>query len=157
MTKTPVKSVRRKKPAANDLGFTLLEVLITFSIACIIAPLSFLAVSHLVDEITLRHFVEDLSETVRDTQMEAITQTQIARIVFNNAEHFYYVSINNRIERTEINKRILIYGGQENVIAINQLGHFSRITTFTISLGKIRYKFVLLLGQGRCYFEKTSG
>ncbi|MET1247684.1 competence type IV pilus minor pilin ComGD [Sporolactobacillus sp. STCC-11] len=138
-------------------GFTLLEVLITLSIACIIAPLSFLAVSHLADEITIRHFVEDLNETVRDAQMEAITQAQLARIVFNNPEHFYYVSINNRIERTEINKRILIYGGQENVISINQLGHFSRITTFTISLDKIRYKFVLLLGQGRCYFEKISG
>jgi prepilin-type N-terminal cleavage/methylation domain-containing protein len=157
MTKTPVKLVRHKKPSANELGFTLLEILITLSIACIIAPLSFLAVSHLVDEVTIRHFVEDLHETVRDAQMEAITQTQLARIVFNNAEHFYYVSINNRIERTEINKRILIYGGQENVISINQLGHFSRITSFTISLGKIRYKFVLLLGQGRCYFEKISG
>ncbi|MCO7126835.1 type II secretion system GspH family protein [Sporolactobacillus shoreicorticis] len=142
----------------QDFGFTLIEVLIVLSIACILTPISFFAFSHLSDEVTLRHFMSELDETIHETQVGAISESDVARIVFNNSGHFYYVAIKDRVERTEINPRITIYSGyQENSIMINQLGHFSTIKTFTISLGSIRYRLVLLLGQGRYYYEKTAG
>ncbi|MCL1630375.1 prepilin-type N-terminal cleavage/methylation domain-containing protein [Sporolactobacillus sp. CPB3-1] len=153
----PVKSVPHKKYCNSQNGFTLIEVLIVVLIACIIVPISFRGFSHLTDEMTLRNFVNELYETVHDTQMEAITGCDVARIVFNNQEHFYYVSINNQTTRKTFNARIQIYSTSgENAITINQLGHFSTVQSYIISLGTIKYRFVLLLGQGRFYYTKMS-
>lgn len=157
MMRRPVKSVYHKASLTHDFGYTLIEVLIVLSIACIITPISFLAFSHLSDEVTLKHFMSELDEKIHDTQIAAISESDVPRIVFNNPEHFYYVSFKNRIERIQMNPRITIYSGyQENSIMINQLGHFTNIKTFTITLGSIRYRLVLLLGQGRYYYEKTT-
>lgn len=152
--------MRQQEPLVlrNQAGFTLLEMLIVLSIACIIGPLTFLTFSHWSDEITLRHFTEDIEDMIQDAQIEAITQSQLVRIVFNNQDHYYYVSRSNEIEKSDMNRRIMIYNGVgETAITINRLGHFSQSGTFTISMGSIRYKLVMLLGQGRVYIEKVSG
>ncbi|MCO7176520.1 competence type IV pilus minor pilin ComGD [Sporolactobacillus kofuensis] len=157
MMQKQVLSARHKCKFLTQSGFTLIELLIVVSIACILAPLSFLSFSNFSDKMTIKQFAEDVQETIHDAQMEAITQSKTVRIVFNNQDHYFYVSRNNQIERKEMNKRIMVYNSfGETAISINRLGHFSRSSTYTISMGTIRYKLVLLLGQGRFYVEKAS-
>ncbi|WP_176557854.1 competence type IV pilus minor pilin ComGD [Sporolactobacillus terrae] len=138
----------------NTKGFTLIEVLIALSIICIIVPLSFFCFSRLTDELTIRHFVEAVNETIYDTQMEAIARADFAQIVFY--DDFYYVSINGRTKRILMNPRIEVLSANKS-IKINQLGHFSKIDSFFVKLGRISYKFTFLLGQGRFYYQKVSG
>lgn len=135
----------------------MVELLIVVSIACVIAPLSFLTFSRLSDAQTMRQFAEEIRETISDAQMEAIAGSTPITIIFNMDAHYYAVSKHNEAAKTSIDPRIGLYSNvNKSYILIDRLGRFSQPGTYTFSLGTIRYSLVLLLGQGRFHIEKAD-
>ncbi|RYM02195.1 prepilin-type N-terminal cleavage/methylation domain-containing protein [Sporolactobacillus sp. THM7-7] len=154
----PEKSALRNDDGFDDeKGFTLIEMLIVAAIACFLAPISFLTFSHLSDEMTMRHFAEEIRETLADAQMDAIAESTAVVIIFNTETNRFYVSKPSDLAEYPMNPRIEIMSSMTNVIRIDRSGHFSRAGTCTFTLGRIQYNLVVLVGQGRFYIEKKEG
>ncbi|RYL90989.1 prepilin-type N-terminal cleavage/methylation domain-containing protein [Sporolactobacillus sp. THM7-4] len=152
------KSASRNQQVNDQAGFTLIEMLIVVAIACLVAPLSFLAFSRLSDTQKMRDFSEEIRETLSEAQMEAIAGSTPITIIFDTNRDCYYVSKHNtRIKESPIDPRMTISSNvYKTSISINRLGSFSQSGTYTFSVGSIRYQLVLLLGQGRYYIDKVD-
>jgi competence protein ComGD len=140
---------------ASDQGFTLIELLIVVSIVCLITPIVFLNSSRTADEQRMRHFLEELDSTISEAQIESISTLSTARIMFNTQDHYYQLIRSGTLITHSMDRRIEMYsttGSYE--ITINPVGKFNQPKTLTFHIGPIHYRLVLLLGQGRHYYEK---
>ncbi|WP_239984873.1 competence type IV pilus minor pilin ComGD [Sporolactobacillus pectinivorans] len=134
----------------SDRGFTLIELLIVVAIACIIAPISFLSLSHTADEQKMRHFAEEIRETISDTQMEAVLKSAPFKIVFNTQNGYYQVISASQVTTRTMDARIKVFSNvNTQSIMINAAGKFLQPGTYTFFMGAIKYQLVLQLGQGR--------
>ncbi|GGL61485.1 prepilin-type N-terminal cleavage/methylation domain-containing protein [Sporolactobacillus putidus] len=149
--------MRLNSPFRAENGFTVLELLIVVSIACIMAPISFLTFSRLSDAQSMRQFAEEVRETISEAQMEAITESTPITIIFNTDQHFFLVSKRNKTVKKAMDPRIKLYSNvNKSDILISRIGSFSKPGTYTFSMNTIRYNLVLLLGQGRFYIDKAK-
>ncbi|MDD9150782.1 MULTISPECIES: prepilin-type N-terminal cleavage/methylation domain-containing protein [unclassified Sporolactobacillus] len=149
--------MRRNSLLRPECGFTVLELLIVVSIACILAPVSFLTFSRLSDAQSMRQFVEDVRDTISEAQMEAIAESTPITIIFNTDQHFFLVSKRNETLKKAMDPRIRLYSNvNKSYILISRIGSFSQPGTYTFTMNTIRYNLVLLLGQGRFYIDKAK-
>lgn len=149
--------MRRNSLLRPECGFTVLELLIVVSIACILAPVSFLTFSRLSDAQSMRQFVEDVRDTISEAQMEAIAESTPITIIFNTDQHFFLVSKRNETLKKTMDPRIRLYSNvNKSYILISRIGSFSQPGTYTFTMNTIRYNLVLLLGQGRFYIDKAK-
>ncbi|WP_018962106.1 competence type IV pilus minor pilin ComGD [Sporolactobacillus vineae] len=140
---------------ASDQGFTLIELLIVVSIVCLITPVVFMNSSRTADEQKMRHFIEELDRTISEAQIESMSTLSTARIMFNTQDHYYQLIRSGTLMTRSMDRRMALYsttGSYE--ITINPVGKFSQPKTLTFHIGTIHYRLVLLLGQGRHYYEK---
>lgn len=141
--------------AGSEHGFTLIEMLIVVSIVCLITPLVFLNSSRTSDEQKIRHFIEEMDSTISEAQIESMSALSTVRIVFNNQAHYYQLIRAGKLIMRDMDPHIEIYSSNGNSeITINAAGKFTQSKTLICLLGKIQYRIVLLLGQGRHYYEK---
>lgn len=153
MMRRQVKSVPRD--SRSDQGFTLIELLIVVSIVCLMTPIVFLNSSRTSDEQKMRQFVEELDGTISETQIESMASLSTAKIIFNTRDHFYQLIRSGSLITRAMNPRIDIYSSTGSYdITISSVGKFTQPKTLTFFIGSIKYRLVLLLGQGRHYFEK---
>lgn len=138
-------------------GFTLIEMVIVLSIACIIAPLSFMTLSHTSDEEKMKQFIEEVADTIRNAQMDAISKSTLVKILFDTSNHYYSITEANDVQKKQMDPRIQFHGNINNqYIMITRDGAFSNPGTYSFQCGSIWYYLVLQIGQGRFYFEKSS-
>ncbi|MFT8362136.1 MAG: competence type IV pilus minor pilin ComGD [Sporolactobacillus sp.] len=141
----------------SENGFTLIEMLIVVSIACIIAPLSFMTMAHTSDEAKMKQFTEEMAATIRESQMQAIGESTAVKLLFDTNHHFIAVLTKKGTEKTAIDSRIKLYSNTSNqYIMIARDGSFANPATYSFQCGSIGYHLVLQLGQGRFYFEKAA-
>lgn len=139
----------------SDKGFTLIELLIVVSIVCLMTPVVFLNSSRTSDEQKMRQFIEELDETISETQIESMSLLSTARIIFNTRDHYYQLIRSGTLITRTMDPRIDMYSSTGTYeITINSVGKFTQPKTLTFLIGSIKYRLVLLLGQGRHYFEK---
>jgi prepilin-type N-terminal cleavage/methylation domain len=153
MMKRQAKSV--PLDSGSDKGFTLIELLIVISIVCLMTPVVFLNSSRTSDEQKMRQFAEELDDTISETQIESMASLSPARIIFNTRDHYYQLIRSGTLITRAMNPRIDMYSSTGNYeIPISSVGKFTQPKTLTFFIGPIKYRLVLLLGQGRHYFEK---
>ncbi|WP_353947995.1 competence type IV pilus minor pilin ComGD [Sporolactobacillus sp. Y61] len=144
-------------PPYQTKGFTILELLIVLSVISIIAPISFLALSRTADEQNMKHFSEELRETISDAQMDAISSSTMIKIIFNTDQDYFSVLKNRKETKKPLHPRLWMASNlNKKTIFITSQGTFSQSGTYAFFLGNIRYELIIYLGQGRFRIDKTS-
>lgn len=138
----------------NAHGFTLVELMIVAAIACILIPVSFLGFSRLSDELTMRHFMEEVSAVLSEAQMEAISESVTVLIIFDHLNDRYIVSKNMAGVERAMDPQITVGTNIGNSIIVNRRGRFYQSGTFIFSLRNVYYRLVLNVGQGRHRIER---
>jgi len=148
--------MNRNKVLLSKSGFTLIEMLIVVAIACLIVPLSFLTFSQLSDEQTMEDFVEQCQDTLNNAQMTALADSSPVTVTFDNSRHLVLVDKNTvTFDSFSFDKRMVVEKATHDLnLVILRNGHFQKPGSLFFILGHIKYKLVILLGQGRFYFEK---
>lgn len=154
MMRRQAMSARRN--AGSEHGFTLIELMIVVSIVCLMTPLVFLNSTRTYNEQKIRHFIEEVDSTISEAQIESISARSATRLIFNNQAHYYQLIRADKLITRDMNPHIEIYSSSGNAeITINAAGKFTQTKTLICTFGKIQYRIVLLLGQGRHYYEKS--
>ncbi|MFT8871040.1 MAG: type II secretion system protein [Sporolactobacillus sp.] len=150
--------MRRKSADIPKGGFTLIELMIVLSIACLLIPFSFFTLIHAANAQTMKNFANELSQMIADAQMSALTDNQTTLIIFDMADHSYAVSQNmHTTHRASFDSRIDITTNTGKLwIGITSKGAFMNPGTFLFQLGNIRYKLVMQIGQGRFSIDKAN-
>lgn len=141
----------------HEGGFTLVELLIVVSIACIITPIYFLPLSHTSDEQKMRLFAEEIRDTISEAQMDAVLTSLPVRIAFNSQNDYYQIIKPNRVVTRKMDPRIVMYSNvNTQTIRISPVGKFLQPGTYTFFMGSIKYQLILQLGQGRFRIERAA-
>ncbi|MTT33191.1 prepilin-type N-terminal cleavage/methylation domain-containing protein [Terrilactibacillus sp. BCM23-1] len=149
-----VKLVYRNK--FSGYGFTLIETLIAVSIVCLIVPLAFQQYGSLSAHKTLRYFIDQANDLFHQAQYIAVTEKKTTMVSFYESTHTLELSIDNKVrKKISYDPRIqIIMASHNGRYIIGRNGHFSDAGKLYIKLNDTQYKFVVLIGQGRFYFEK---
>lgn len=142
--------------SSHQGGFTLIETLIVASIVLIIIPISFMKLASLSDDQKVRYFVEELLDTLQEAQMMAIADEETIQVILDPSNHNVFIEKNSTsIKNYPFDHDIKLEKGTQNLqITFLRNGHIRSSGTLIVALGKIQYKIVLLVGQGRFYAQK---
>lgn len=146
-----------RRSDARSSAFTLIETLIVVAIVCIASPIVFQSITRASDMQKMRHFMEELDTVIGETQMKAVSASSYMTIVFNTDRDFYQVTRGVETETRPLDPRLTVFSNAGTTsIEIDRDGQFHRIGTYTFRLNQIKYRLVLLLGQGRYHIEKSD-
>lgn len=148
--------MNRNNFLSAENGFTLIEMMVVVAVACLIVPLSFLTFSRLSDEQTMENFVEQCRDVLSNAQMTALADSSPITVTFDNSRHLVLIDKNTvTFDSFSFDKRMTVEKATHDLnLVILKNGHFQKPGSLFFILGQIKYKLVILLGQGRFYFEK---
>ena len=89
------KSITQKIPS-NELGFTLIEILLTLVIASIITAISATAYNRLSSSAALQATAQDVLVTLRRARISAIAKSEEVAFSLDNDKRIYWVAGSKR-------------------------------------------------------------
>lgn len=140
-------------PHKQQLGFTLIEMLLVLFIISVITSVSILKLNSTISGKKIDHFIEQFTRDMHVAQINAISHSQSVTIVFSQTERTYKVMTNNFI----IVERILPKNFSINTGTLGAKnfylgdGAISKSGSILINYGERSFKITFLLGMGRFY------
>ncbi|MFS0672803.1 competence type IV pilus minor pilin ComGD [Ornithinibacillus sp. 179-J 7C1 HS] len=138
----------------NQLGYSLVEILVVLSIMAIILSFTVPVTHSLLESKTEKEFFARLQYDILYLQNQSLgVKDEYLRIILYQNSYTLIGQKNEHIERRlptgwKINTRTL------QTISFNQNGSIRRAGTFQINTPKNTYNIVFPIGKGRGYIEK---
>ena len=147
------------KTMRKESGFTLIEMLIVFTIISVLIMLSIPKMNHLVEKKQIDYFIEQFKDDMLYAQQYAMTHKSPVIVVFYHQQPVY------RMMEGGFFGRILLHRSYSDNLQIELVTLQSPLTFFPngnvnksgailVTYGKQTYRIVFLLGKGRFYVQK---
>jgi competence protein ComGD len=137
----------------SQVGFSLLEVMITLSVIAVLISLSVPAMHSLLAKKKEERILERMEYDILYVQNQAIGAYKNSRIILQEDKYVITGSNTETIVRElpqnwEIDRRKL------DTISFNENGTIRKAGTISIKTPKNSYRYVFPLGKGRGYLDK---
>lgn len=142
----------------NEKGFTLIEMLLIFTVFLIISSISLILLKPQNTFLEKQLFFSQLKSDLYYAQQYAISHQKEVTINIIPEKRYYYVRDRlmgtNIIERTYSQGIIVREGSLPLYIQFTQEGNIIRFGTIFVNIGQDAYRITLLIGKGRFYVSK---
>lgn len=157
-TSQQIHPVHRKFLPLSKKGFTLLELLLVLFAVLLLNQFTLYTFPKTSRTEQIELELQKLIDTLYLSQQYALTHEQLVVITFYKESGKYY-SEDAKTKEVIANydtKQLLKYMGPESIlyIQITGRGTFSRSNSYYFKTDEGVYRLVILIGQGRFYYEK---
>jgi competence protein ComGD len=150
-----IKMEKFSKEAANQHGFTMMELMIVLFVFFIIISISFFRIEPLIHQQKIHSFFSQFENDILYAQQYAISHSESTRLIFYPADNFYEIRaggdgrlVLHRMYDRNITIQLTTLG--TNII-FRSNGNITKSGSMNVNYASQSFRVVFLLGKGRFY------